>query len=605
MKQKLFYKTLVGGGLVITGLLAIAAILNVTPNQVNPQNDTAKEPSAAEIGRQANGSLQHTPAQNPTEPEAIESEHPPTPARQASSDQKVPASTETPTFQTKSGEVYPLRTYRPLSIPNDPGANQWWTTATGVPTAWSIGAGSRPTTIAVIDTGFGLAHEDLIDRWYTNSGEQGPASTEMPSKFNCTDQGKPLDQSCNLIDDNFDAIVDNESGLATLQNPSLLNCTYQGKTLEKSCNLVDDDNNGFVDDVRGWDFAHFDSSVQAGEVNPNGADAWHGTAVAGVMAATGNNGIGIAGVNWSSKILPLQAIDDDSYGNTLTVSKAIDYAVARNVDIISLSLGSEAEDSYVRQAVQRALDKDILVVAASGNQGCDCMIYPAHYPEVLAVGAQNTDGTPASFSSYGTELDIMAPGVAMATTTWTKDNGVSAYTPNAAGTSFSTPYISGLLSLARSHQPNATWGELTNALLASATHTGLSATNPFLPRIGYGYAQAGTFLTRTTTPATPNIRYTFGSTPIKGALSSALTYQCLLPGDHPTAPLYRIAQGSNVFYTIDSLEYVRALARGDTVRSLGRTCVGLPNDTPAVSRLIHLTSEIDNLPLNKALYQTP
>lgn len=605
MRQKHFQTTLIGSGLVITGLLAITAVFNFMPQRPSPQGDTGKTPTLVEASRQAAKESLSPVTETTASPEATEPAQTPTAQQPSYSDQRTPAPTEATTFLAESGEVYPLRTYRPLFTPNDPGATQWWTTATGVPTAWSIGAGSRPTTIAVIDTGFGLAHEDLIDRWYTNSGEQGPASTEMPSKFNCTDQGKPLDQSCNLIDDNFDAIVDNESGLATLQNPSLLNCTYQGKTLEKSCNLVDDDNNGFVDDVRGWDFAHFDSSVQAGEVNPNGADAWHGTAVAGVMAATGNNGIGIAGVNWSSKILPLQAIDDDSYGNTLTVSKAIDYAVARNVDIISLSLGSEAEDSYVRQAVQRALDKDILVVAASGNQGCDCMIYPAHYPEVLAVGAQNTDGTPASFSSYGTELDIMAPGVAMATTTWTKDNGVSAYTPNAAGTSFSTPYISGLLGLARSHQPNATWGELTNALLASATHSGLSATNPFLPRIGYGYAQAGAFLTKTTTPATPNTRYTFGSTPIKGALSSALTYQCLLPGDYPTAPLYRIAQGSSVFYTIDSLEYVRALARGDTVRSLGRTCVGLPNDAPAVSRLIHLTSEIDNLPLNKALYQTP
>lgn len=506
----------------------------------------------------------------------------------------------TPTFQTASGKTYPLRTYElletnsPSLATNDYWASQWWTTSTNLETAWSIGAGSTPTVVAVIDAGFALAHEEFTNRWATNNSEQGATTYEVGSSLNCTDRGLTLDKSCNLIDDDYNTIVDDETGSTTIQNPSKLNCTDLHVALDKSCNQIDDDDNGYVDDVTGWDFANFDSNVQAGEVNPNGSGTMHGTEVTGVLAATGDNGVGIAGVNWTTKILPIQVFDDMKYGNTLFIARAIEYAADRNVDVISLSSGAPYDDTYVRQSIQYALDKGSLVVAASGNDGCNCMIYPARYPEVFAVGSQSPDGNASIFSNYGANIDIMAPGENIRTTAWSSSHPTNEYVANVSGTSFSTPYISGLLSLARSHQPNATWGELTNILKATARHTGLTVNIPWTSRIGSGYADAGSLMTRVTTPKNPGIRYEFGSTPIKSILSSNRVYQCDLNEDFPTAQLFKISSSSSTFYTIDNLEYVRAQDRGSTFTNLGYFCVGLPSDSPSVLRKINLLNEIDN-----------
>lgn len=577
-----------GLAIFITGILCIV-LLSFALHQ-NPPEDKAATASKTEPTTANTGDTSaDTTEQKGQQPSSSETSA--APAKQVAT---TDTSVSSPTFTTKTGETFPLRTYKTLAA-NDPYATQWWTTSTGLDAAWNIGAGSYQTVVAVIDTGFSLQHEEFSNRWATNSGEQGATVNQSASTYNCTGRQLSLDKSCNLIDDNFDGIVDNESGATTVENPSRLNCTARGIILDKSCNLIDDDNNSYVDDVTGWDFANFDQSVQAGETNPAGAGTTHGTQVAGVLGATGNNSKGIAGVNWTTKILPLQAINDDSYGNTLTVARAIYYAADRGVDVISLSLGSASEDSYLRQAVQYALDKKILVVAASGNDGCDCISYPARYPEVFAVGAQQPNGSPSSFSSYGNGLDIMAPGENMRTTTWTSSNPINSYVSGIAGTSFSAPYISGLLGLARSHQPNASWGELTSSLMAVANHANLTFSNPSSPQIGSGYAEADSLMNRVTTAASPNMRYTFGATPIFGTLSSNRTYQCFAPEDFPTAPLYRVASGASIFYTIDTLEYVRAVTRGDIVRSLGRTCVGLPGDTPSVMRLINLLSELDNI----------
>ena len=315
------------------------------------------------------------------------------------------------------GERYPLREYKPFITPNDPAATQWWTTATGLPLAWDYGS-SANTTIAVIDSGFALDHQEFVGRWAERAGEKGTALLENPSDRNCTDQGLPISAICNNIDDDQDGITDNESWVTSEQNPSRLNCTDRGLPLDKFCNLIDDDGNGYPDDWRGWDFASGDAYVQAGEVYPDGDGASHGTSVVGAAAATGNNGVGIAGVNWSAKILPLQALGDDGSGNTLSVSRAIRYAADQGVDVINLSLGSNFEDSYLRQAVQYALSKGAVVVAASGNDGCDCLSYPANYPEVVAVGATRSDGSVAGFSSYGDNLDLVAPGSSMYLPAW-------------------------------------------------------------------------------------------------------------------------------------------------------------------------------------------
>ncbi|HJP81367.1 MAG TPA: S8 family serine peptidase [Candidatus Saccharimonadales bacterium] len=491
------------------------------------------------------------------------------------------------------GVEYPLRTYETMAV-NDPAANQWWISSTGLNTAWNIGAGARHTTVAVIDTGFALAHEEFAGRWAQNSSEKGAAANQNPSRLNCTDRGLAIDKSCNLIDDDYDGIVDNETGSTANQNPSQRNCTDRGIPLDKSCNLIDDDNNGYIDDVTGWDFADNDSSVQAGEMNPSGAGTQHGTMVAGILGATGNNGKGIAGVNWTTDILPLQAIDDNRYGNTLTVARAIYYAADRGVDVISLSLGASSEDPYLRQAIRYAMDHGAIVVAASGNDGCNCISYPANYPEVVAVGAENASGQPSSFSSYGANLDILAPGENMASASWAPNNGTSLYASGIAGTSFATPYVSGLLALSRSHQPDASWGELQSTLQMTASHTGLTSSAPFSPTRGSGTVRADMLISRTVTPAHPSIRYTFAPLTTSSILGTNRAYDCTQEGAFPATPLYKLISGGVATYTTDTLTMVDAAAGGATVSTASHVCEGLPGDTASTERTIDLRHETDS-----------
>ncbi len=491
-----------------------------------------------------------------------------------------------------SGNEYPIREYKLLLTPNDPNATQWWTTSTGLEQAWGIGGGSTPTTIAIIDTGFDLGHEEFSGRWYQNSGELGATSTEAPSDYNCSDQSIALDAACNNIDDNFNGVVDDEFGATTTENPSRLNCTDRSLALDKSCNLLDDDGNGLADDVTGWDFVNYDSVVEAGETNPSGSGTRHGTEVAGVAAATGNNGKGIAGVNWSSKILPIQALNDDSYGDTLTVSRAVRYAADQGADVISISLGSTLYDNYLRQAVDYAVTSGSVVVAASGNDGCDCINYPANFPEVVAVGASDSAGARASFSNWGANLDLVAPGVSIETTVWDAASD-SQYVSSVAGTSFSTPFVSGLLALMRSWQPNATWGELVAAMSAEADHSALGVGENHSTVYGFGDALAGQAMNRVVTPRSSVQEYRYTPFTVADQLDSALVYQCS-GSDWPSASIYRLRKDGQIRYTVSELQRYQSETAGWVSSFIGYSCSGLPTDTANSVRQINLLREIEN-----------
>lgn len=498
---------------------------------------------------------------------------------------------------------YPVYAYEPLLTPNDPQAGQWWVSNAKLNLAWDTPRGTHDTTLAIIDTGFGLKHEEFAGRWATNSGETGPASSENPSALNCADRGLPLSASCNLIDDDADTIIDNETGPATYQNPSRLNCTAQLKPLDRSCNRIDDDGNGLIDDVTGWDFINYDNSVQAGELNSAGSGTTHGTLVAGVAAATGNNGKGIAGSDWGTKILPLQALDDDSYGDTLSVGRAINYATSRGVDVISLSLGSAGHDPYVREAVQRATAAGILVVASSGNDGCDCVLYPANYPEVLAVGALNSSNQRASFSSYGKNLDMLAPGTSITTTTWTSANQISAYATGVNGTSFSAPLVSGMATRLLSHRPTSTPMQLIAALTENTNRLSLPATPSHNLQFGYGTIDAHKATVRMNTAYQPGILYAFYpiskgtqlQTPDHAETTSGyLVYQCAA-GTVGATPLYDVNRPSSHYFTINPTEYSNALAAGHNPTLFSWMCLQLPHDTPASIRNIDLYREFRNI----------
>lgn len=503
-------------------------------------------------------------------------------------------------IHTLTGQKYPLRTYKPQMTPNDPNAAQWWTSASGLNTMWDTPRGTNSTLLAIIDTGFALEHEEFQNRWYTNSSESGPTASEQPSSLNCSDLTLPLSASCNLIDDDYDGEVDNESGPSSYQNPSRRNCTDQGKSLDRSCNRIDDDNNGLIDDVNGWDFINYDNSVQAGEVNPAGAGTRHGTLVAGAATATGNNNKGIAGADWGTTILPIQAINDDSYGHTLSVARSIRYATAQGADVISLSLGSHEPDDMVRIAVQDAIAAGSVVAAASGNDGCNCMVYPANYPEVMAVGALNTNGQPAGFSSWGANLDILAPGVGLYTTDWQVSNQTSAYASGIGGTSLATPIVSGTLTRILSHRPDLSALQLIAALNESSNRMSLPSTLPRSDTLGFGSLNTAAATARVLTPK--NSPQIYGLIPVSSGnqfdpaaeyKQSPRVYQC--QEGFGTTPLIELKTSEHTFYTMSHSEAAQAERLGYAQKFLAYTCLQLPHDSLQTVRNIDIRREFFNL----------
>jgi subtilisin family serine protease len=491
---------------------------------------------------------------------------------------------------TADGQSFPLRRYRTQQATNDPYSNQWWESAIDISAAWQRSAGERQTVLVIIDTGFSMSHEEFSNRFYQNPAESGPTSQENPSILNCSDRGLALDRSCNLIDDDGDGIVDNESGTTNRENPSILNCSDRGLALDRSCNLIDDSGNGLIDDVTGYDFVSFHPSVAAGKQNPSGSGTTHGTIVAGIAAATGNNGVGIAGVDWHTRILPIQAINDDGYGDSLSVGRAIRYAASQGADVINLSLGTDQPDPYIRLAIRDALQAGSMVVAASGNDGCECMIYPAMYPETIAVGALNQSSERASFSSWGDALDVLAPGVSLVAPTWQVSNNAAYAT--ASGTSLAAPVVSGLLTLARSHQPEASWTELRGVLGQLADRTVINHTT-HSPEAGYGVVSAAAYSDRYTQAATLRGISRFILSGTSGTFHSSKVYQCQ-PGEMGGLRLYRLSGSNSLRYSVNELYRDSLVQSGWSSRLVTHACVSLPTDDHSSVRLINPLREFEN-----------
>lgn len=590
---------------IISSASIIAGLFALTAHE--PSQPSAPQPEPT-ISQADHGEVSSKDEANGSRPYQTSIKQP-SPAKSSTSRQVASLAPATQTsvhiangYMTINDKEYPIRDYEPLMTPNDPAASQAWVASSKLNQAWDVASGSNPTLLAVIDTGVALAHQEFTNRWFSNSGEQGATGQEGISALNCTARGLPVSASCNLVDDDADGIVDEETGPASRENPSRLNCTDQAKPLDKSCNRVDDDLNDYTDDVTGWDFADMDNSVQAGELNPTGSGTTHGTRVAGLAAATGNNGVGIAGVDWQTKILPIQALSDDAQGDTYGVGRAILYAASMRADVINLSLGSVLPDEYVREAIRVATQKGSLVVAAAGNDGCNCMVYPANYPEVLTVGA--LDGTnPASFSSYGNNLDIMAPGTGIISSSWSAGNPTTAYTSGNAGTSFSAPIISGLMTRLLSQQPTATPLQLIAALTENSDRTGLDSTVSRSNNLGYGKLDAQTATNRMHTARSETQFYRFSNVSLGAALNPvspleiSQDYQAIYCGtDKPgTTPIYELTKAGSQVFTISPTEAWTAQGDGYSTTPFFNACLSQPHDSISILRDINLNKEFRNI----------
>lgn len=217
-------------------------------------------------------------------------------------------------------------------------------------------------------------------------------------------------------------------------------------------NGTDDDGNGFVDDVYGWDFYNGDKTIcsyaEDGKAKVADNDD-HGTHCAGTIAATANNGVGIAGVasNVNVKIMSVKALGGaNGATSTSKLVKAIRYAVSNGADIINASWGGwvSEQDSALRNVIEQS---GCLVIAAAGNYGSDndkTACYPANYNKyltnIISVGSVDCDGTLSYFSNYGKSVDILAPGSDIYSTI------VGGY-GTMSGTSMAVPFVSGIAAM--------------------------------------------------------------------------------------------------------------------------------------------------------------
>lgn len=296
--------------------------------------------------------------------------------------------------------------------------------------AWDTTQGDKEIIVAVVDTGVDLNHEDLKENLWINPGE-------IPN------------------------------------------------------NGRDDEGNGYIDDLHGWDVVDNDNDpspspdegyVEAGVVS-------HGTAVAGIIGAVGNNAKGIAGVAWKVRLMPIRTLNSQGLAHVTWIKNAIDYAMANGADIINISAtGVEqdlawTEDVLIRQSVRLAYEKGIVIVTSLGNAdgGLDTGVDPT-YPAclrpdvenvdwVIGVASTGIDGRRASFSNYGVCADIAAPGEDIATTVYfneTNEDFNGEYQNGWNGTSVSAPMVSGAVVLLKARAPELPVSAIKTILQLSA-----------------------------------------------------------------------------------------------------------------------------------------
>jgi subtilisin family serine protease len=240
----------------------------------------------------------------------------------------------------------------------------------------------------------------------------------------------------------------------------------------RETNGIDDDRNLLVDDWRGWDFAEV---VGGDDADPNDEHQdGHGTLVAGVIGARGGNGLGTAGVSWSSRIIPVRSLNDDGFGTTANIASGITYSASLGARILNASLGTFENSLAIRDAIARA--PNMLVVTAAGNSGAnnDAIglhgppMYPCNltFDNVVCVAATDHNDGLATFSNFGVDsVDLAAPGLGIIGPGRRDPQG--AYPPMVnRGTSFSAPHVSGVAALVLAENPTASTAQLRQALLA-------------------------------------------------------------------------------------------------------------------------------------------
>ena len=226
-------------------------------------------------------------------------------------------------------------------------------------------------------------------------------------------------------------------------------------------NRIDDDQNGYIDDIHG-----INSITDNGDPSD---DAGHGTHVAGLIGAVGNNGVGVSGVAWKIQLMPLRFLNRFGEGATSDAIQCINYAVANGAKVINMSWGSNAFSGSLNGAISLALQADVVVVAAAGNERRNndvTPLYPASFNQnnILSVAATTNRDVLAGYSNYGAaSVDLAAPGDAILSTWDSSDRSYQ----TTSGTSMSSPLVAGAAALMRAHFPASSASEIVARIIAT------------------------------------------------------------------------------------------------------------------------------------------
>lgn len=280
----------------------------------------------------------------------------------------------------------------------------------------------------------------------------------------------------------FGVVIANIDSGVDYNHPDLAANTWTNPG-EIAGNGIDDDGNGYIDDFRGWDFANNDN-------NPFD-DYGHGTHVAGTMAAVGNNGIGVTGVSWQNRIMPLKYLNVAGTGTSIDAAEAIMYAADMGAKVANASWGCHGSGCFsqvIEDAIAYANAAGMLFVAAAGNDGTNNDVtidYPCNstQPNVLCVASTTRNDLRSSFSNYGpTTVDLGAPGSSILSTV---PSGACLFCdPSqyifASGTSMAAPHVSGAVALIQSQFPTYTVAQVRDAIVNSvdllSSLTGITVT---------------------------------------------------------------------------------------------------------------------------------
>lgn len=289
-------------------------------------------------------------------------------------------------------------------------------------------------------------------------------------------------------------------------------------------NDIDDDGNGVKDDIRGWDFYNWDNDPMD--------DNSHGTHVAGIIGAVGNNQTGVVGVAWQVKLMPLKYTDATGRGYTLDAVTAIQYAIIEGADFTNNSWGSNSYSQSLYDMILAAQNYGMIFVAAAGNDSRNIdvsPVYPASFnlASIISVASTTNTDNISSFSNYGaTTVDLAAPGSYIYSTLPGGGYGLM------SGTSMAAPFVSGAVALAIAKYPTYNQETIKNLILQKvdtrSSLTGLVSTGGRL-NIGNLLANTPTPTNTPTKTSTPSPTRTLTPTQTKTPTPSATVTATVTP----------------------------------------------------------------------------